>query len=164
MLRLSHTHLCSEHFTECDFVNFMAEYQIGFASKWNLQGYPQGNQLAKKSKFFKVLSTSEQIMCLQYNQKLTLYKPCWVPFKKKNIYPGHHKNNLLEVTHVLPERLSTKNLKQIHCLLILLLRLPILKMPWNPSTITQNAGYCARLFSLFVVFVRCYSLLIVGSP
>ena len=31
MLRLSHAHLCSEHFAECDFVNFMAEYQMGFA-------------------------------------------------------------------------------------------------------------------------------------
>ena len=28
--------LCSEHFAECDFVNFMAEYQMGFASKQNL--------------------------------------------------------------------------------------------------------------------------------
>ena len=36
MLRLSHADLCSEHFAECDFVNFMAEYQMGFASKWNL--------------------------------------------------------------------------------------------------------------------------------
>ena len=31
MLRLSHAHLCSEHFAECDCVNFMAEYQMGFA-------------------------------------------------------------------------------------------------------------------------------------
>ena len=31
MLRLSHAHLCSEHFVECDFVNFIAEYQTGFA-------------------------------------------------------------------------------------------------------------------------------------
>ena len=29
MLRLSHAHLCSEHFAECDFVHFMAEYQWG---------------------------------------------------------------------------------------------------------------------------------------
>ena len=36
LLRLSHAHLCSEHFAECDFVNFMAEYQMGFASKRNL--------------------------------------------------------------------------------------------------------------------------------
>ena len=36
MLRLSHAHLCSEHFAESDFVNFTAEYQIGFASKRNL--------------------------------------------------------------------------------------------------------------------------------
>ena len=36
MLRLSHAHLSSEHFAECDFVNFMAEYQMGFASKRNL--------------------------------------------------------------------------------------------------------------------------------
>ena len=36
MLRLRHAHLCSEHFAECDFVNFMAEYQMGFASKRNL--------------------------------------------------------------------------------------------------------------------------------
>ena len=27
---------CSEHFAECDFVNFMAEDQMGFASKRNL--------------------------------------------------------------------------------------------------------------------------------
>ena len=33
----------------CDFVNFMAEYQMGFASKWNLQGYPQHNRLGKNS-------------------------------------------------------------------------------------------------------------------
>ena len=33
---LSHTHLCSKHSTKCDFVNFMAEYQMGFASKLNL--------------------------------------------------------------------------------------------------------------------------------
>ena len=33
---LSHAHLCSEHFADCDFVNFMAEYQMGFASKRNL--------------------------------------------------------------------------------------------------------------------------------
>ena len=36
MLSLSQAHLCSEHFAECDFVNFMAEYQMGFASKRNL--------------------------------------------------------------------------------------------------------------------------------
>ena len=36
MLRLTHAHLCSEHFAECDFVNFMAEYQMGFASEQNL--------------------------------------------------------------------------------------------------------------------------------
>ena len=36
MLRLSHAHLCSEYFAEYDFVNFMAEYQMGFASKRNL--------------------------------------------------------------------------------------------------------------------------------
>ena len=36
ILRLSHAHLCNEHFAECDFVNFMAEYQMGFASKRNL--------------------------------------------------------------------------------------------------------------------------------
>ena len=29
-------YLCSEHFAECGFVNFMAEYQMGFASKRNL--------------------------------------------------------------------------------------------------------------------------------
>ena len=28
--------LCSEHFAECDFVNFLAEYQKEFASKRNL--------------------------------------------------------------------------------------------------------------------------------
>ena len=33
MLCLSHAHLCSKHFAECDFVNFMAEYQMGFALK-----------------------------------------------------------------------------------------------------------------------------------
>ena len=31
-----HAHLCSEHFPECDFVNFTAEYQMGFASRRNL--------------------------------------------------------------------------------------------------------------------------------
>ena len=31
MLRLSHAQLCSEHFAESDFLNFMAEYQMGFA-------------------------------------------------------------------------------------------------------------------------------------
>ena len=31
MLRfISHAHLISEHFAECDFVNSMAEYQMGF--------------------------------------------------------------------------------------------------------------------------------------
>ena len=35
VLRLSDAHLCSEHFAERDFVNFMAEYQMGFASKRN---------------------------------------------------------------------------------------------------------------------------------
>ena len=49
MLRLSHTYFCSEHFAECDFVNFMAEYQMGFASKRNLWGCPQGNRLGKNS-------------------------------------------------------------------------------------------------------------------
>ena len=29
MLRLSHAHLCSKHFAECDFVNFLAEYKWG---------------------------------------------------------------------------------------------------------------------------------------
>ncbi len=33
MLHLSHAHLCSEHFAVCAFVNFIAEYQTGFASK-----------------------------------------------------------------------------------------------------------------------------------
>ena len=28
--------LCSEHFTECHFINFMVEYQMGFASQQNL--------------------------------------------------------------------------------------------------------------------------------
>ena len=28
--------LCNEHFTECNFVNFMVKYQMRFASKWNL--------------------------------------------------------------------------------------------------------------------------------
>ena len=37
MLRLSHAHFCSEHFAECDLVNLMAEYQMGFTSKRNLQ-------------------------------------------------------------------------------------------------------------------------------
>ena len=31
MLRPCHAHLCSKHLAECDFVNFMAEYQMGFA-------------------------------------------------------------------------------------------------------------------------------------
>ena len=30
MLHLSHAHLYSEYFAECNFVNFMAEYQMGF--------------------------------------------------------------------------------------------------------------------------------------
>ena len=37
MLRLSHARLCSEHFAECDFVNFMAEYQMGFAKSHSLK-------------------------------------------------------------------------------------------------------------------------------
>ena len=41
--------LCSEHFAECHFVNFMAEYQMRFASKRNLQGCPQGNLLEQNS-------------------------------------------------------------------------------------------------------------------
>ena len=49
MLRLSHAHLCSEHFAECYFVNFMAEYQMGLLQRRNLQGCPQGNWLGKKS-------------------------------------------------------------------------------------------------------------------
>ena len=50
MLRLSHSHLCSEHFAECDFVTFMAEYQMGFAaSKRNLLGCLQGNRLGQNS-------------------------------------------------------------------------------------------------------------------
>ena len=36
MLRLSLAHLCSEHFAEGDFINFMTEYQMGFALKRNL--------------------------------------------------------------------------------------------------------------------------------
>ena len=47
MLSLSHPDLCSEHFAECDFANFMAEYQRGFASKRNLQSCPQGSDLGK---------------------------------------------------------------------------------------------------------------------
>ena len=43
MLLLSHVHLCSEHFAECDFVNFIAEYLMGFASKRNLYSCPQGS-------------------------------------------------------------------------------------------------------------------------
>ena len=42
---------CSEHFTEWDFINFMVEYQMGFASKQNLYGCPQGNWLGKKFQF-----------------------------------------------------------------------------------------------------------------
>ena len=49
MLRLSHAHLYSEHFAESDFLNFMAEYQMGFASKRNLQGCPLGNRPGKNS-------------------------------------------------------------------------------------------------------------------
>ena len=33
MLRLSHAHFGNKHFAECNFVNFMVEYQMGFASK-----------------------------------------------------------------------------------------------------------------------------------
>ena len=39
MLCLSHAHLCSEHFAECDFIIFTAEYQ----------GCLQGNRLGKNS-------------------------------------------------------------------------------------------------------------------
>ena len=49
MLRPSRAHLSSEYFAECDFVNFMAEYQMGFASKRYLQGCPRGNRLGKNS-------------------------------------------------------------------------------------------------------------------
>ena len=49
MLRLSHADLCSDHFAECDFVNIMAENQMGFASKRNLQSCLQGNRLGKSS-------------------------------------------------------------------------------------------------------------------
>ena len=42
MLRLSHAHLCSEHFAECDFVNFIAEYLMGFTSK-RKYSCPQGS-------------------------------------------------------------------------------------------------------------------------
>ena len=48
MLRLSHAHLYSEHFAECDFVNFMAVYQNGVCFKAELKGCPQGN-LTKKN-------------------------------------------------------------------------------------------------------------------
>ena len=41
--------MCSEHFAECNFINFMAEYQMGFVSKRNLQNCPQGNWPVKKS-------------------------------------------------------------------------------------------------------------------
>ena len=34
MLHLSHTHLCSKHFTECNFVNFMAEDKWGSLQSW----------------------------------------------------------------------------------------------------------------------------------
>ena len=48
MLRLSHAHLCSEHLAECDFINFMAEYQslMAFASKpkpWNKRQQDKDN-------------------------------------------------------------------------------------------------------------------------
>ena len=37
MLHLSHAHLRSKHFAECDFLIFMVEYKkMGFASKQNL--------------------------------------------------------------------------------------------------------------------------------
>ena len=41
--------LCSEHFAQCDFVNFIIRIQMGFASKRNLQGCRQGNRLGKNS-------------------------------------------------------------------------------------------------------------------
>ena len=49
MLRLSHAQLCSEHFAECDFVNIMAGYQMGFSSKRNFYSCSQGNRLRKKN-------------------------------------------------------------------------------------------------------------------
>ena len=47
MLRLSHAHLCSERFAECDFVNFMAEYQMGFSSKRNCRAIRRVTDLGK---------------------------------------------------------------------------------------------------------------------
>ena len=41
--------VASEHFTERDFVNFMAQYQMGFASEQNLQGCPQDNRIGQNS-------------------------------------------------------------------------------------------------------------------
>ena len=49
MLCLSHAHLYSEHFAECDFVNFMAEYQMGLLQSGICRAAcPQGNRLATK--------------------------------------------------------------------------------------------------------------------
>ena len=47
MLRLIHAHLFSEHFAECDFVNFMAEYQMGFASNGICRTVHRVNDLQK---------------------------------------------------------------------------------------------------------------------
>ena len=49
MLRLSHAHLCSEHFAECDSVNFMAEYQMGFVQSGMCRTVHRVNDLEKKS-------------------------------------------------------------------------------------------------------------------
>ena len=49
MLRLSHAHLCSEHFAEYDFVHFMAEYQWGLLQSGICRAVHRVTDFEKKS-------------------------------------------------------------------------------------------------------------------
>ena len=49
MLRLSHAHLCSEHFAECNFVNFMAEYKWGLLQSEVCRAVHRVTDLEKKN-------------------------------------------------------------------------------------------------------------------
>ena len=51
MLRLSHAHLCSEHFAECDFVHFMAEYQWGLLQSGICRAVHRVTDFEKKIQF-----------------------------------------------------------------------------------------------------------------
>ena len=48
MLRLSHAHLCSEHFAECDFVNFMTEQLPSLFKKSNTNAYGRKGRERKR--------------------------------------------------------------------------------------------------------------------